>query len=115
MDGHVAAIYSKKTGWLRRLIYPWVAAHGHYVHPGEAILFLAPDHYSSFNHFPDLELHVHATAGTDPSKVAAATEHYVVGPDGTIHSLLRADPSCGDLGEHVAPGHILVNKKERDR
>jgi hypothetical protein len=114
MDGHVALIYSKKTGWLRRLIYPWVASHGHYVHPGEDILFLARSHYHSFSHFPDIEAHVHKHAGTDPSKVAAATEHYAVGPDGACHGLLRADPSCGDSGAHVAPGHRLIRRVNID-
>ena len=46
----------------------------------------------------------------------STTRHCLVSPRGEIVNIVEADPSCGDLGEHLAPGHTFTStSKSRKR
>lgn len=108
----VLVVYSKATGERRRVIdadnddeYTWHEAN---LHPGEGLIYLDHAVYDSFPHAHALNDHVARHAGFEKAPDPSTTRHAVVHPDGRVVNIIQADPTCGDSGEHIAPGHALM-------
>jgi hypothetical protein len=109
-------VYSKATGERRRVIdadddgeYAW---HEERLHPGEGMVYLDHATYDGFPHAHALNDHVAQHAGFAKAPDPMASRHAVVHPDGHVVNFIHADPTCGDSGEHIGPGHVLVQHPE---
>lgn len=112
------AIVSRKTGALRRTIDDsedeQYATHEAAMHPGEMAIYVHPNDFNG--RLPeDFHDFVAKKAGHHGKPHWSTTRHAVVSPRGEIMNVIEADPSCGDLGEHVAPGHTLLQHPTAER
>jgi hypothetical protein len=108
------AVVSRKTGQLRRIIdddddTAYEKHHETAMHSGEMAIYVHPNDYKQYIGEP-LKFHDHVArlAGFKERPHWSTTRHAVVSPRGEIMNIIEADPSCGDLGEHLAPGHTLL-------
>lgn len=85
----------------------------HEVHPGKGILYLLHAEYDALDG-PALAELVGRHAGFGGAPEPHADRHAVVSPDGTVVAAIHCDPSCGDSGEHVAPGHTLIHHEHAE-
>jgi hypothetical protein len=116
----ILVVVSRKTGQLRRIIddsedsgYDW---HEKNMHPGEQAIYVSPNEYKEHRGamlgFHDL---VARKAGFKERPHWSTTRHAVVSPRGEVMNIIEADPSCGDSGEHIAPGHTLLQHPTAER
>jgi hypothetical protein len=110
-------VFSKATGERRRVIDAdhddEYALHIAVLHPGEGYMFINHVDYDSFLDAHALNHHVATVgAGKDAAPHPRASVHEVVHPKGHVVNVIHADPTCGDSGEHIGPGHILRPLKE---
>lgn len=108
----IMVVYSKATGERRRVIdadsddeYQW---HIDNLHPGEGCYFHTINHYDTIGDGHALNDYCAKQAGFPAAPDPSTTRHAVVSPLGIVVNVIHADPTCGDLGEHIAPGHALV-------
>src|ERR1700679_1846276 len=101
----ILTIVSRKTGALRRVIDDSedenYAIHEANMHPGEMAIYVTPNEFKG--HAPmDFHDFVARKAGHKGKPHWSTTRHALVSPRGEIMHIIEADPSCGDLGEHIA-------------
>lgn len=116
----ILAIVSRKTGALRRTIDDSedknYAEHEAMMHPGEMAIYVTPNEYKAHrNNMIGFHDHVARKAGHPNRPHWSTTRHCVVSPRGEVMNIIEADPSCGDLGEHIAPGHTLLQHPTAER
>jgi hypothetical protein len=113
------AVASRKTGQLRRLIddddnTAYETIHETHVHPGEMVIYIDPNDYHSRTP-EDFHDFIAQKVGHKKKPHWSTTRHALVSPRGEIMNIIEADPSCGDLGEHLAPGHTLLQHPTAER
>jgi len=107
----ILAVVSRKTGALRRTIDDDTGydEHEKNIHSGEVAVYITPNEYKEYAGdvmgFHDF---VAQKVGFKQRPHWSTTRHCLVSPRGEVMNIIEADPSCGDLGEHLAPGHTLL-------
>jgi hypothetical protein len=117
----IMVVASRKTGAFRRVIddnddTAYAKHHEPHVHPGEVVIYMHPNDYNQYKgNAMGWHDHVARAAGFKERPHWTTTRHAVVSPRGEIMNVIEADPSCGDLGEHIAPGHTLLQHPSAER
>lgn len=111
-------VYSKATGVRRRVHdadhdneYAYFEKH---VHPGEGFFYLTHEKYDAHLSPLDLNETTAKKAGFDKAPEHHADRHAIVDPNGIVVGTCHADLTCGDSGEHIAPGHTLILHEHAD-
>jgi len=117
----IMVVASRKTGALRRIIdddddTAYAKHHEPNVHPGEIVHYMHPNEYNQYRGDPTgFHDHVARKTGHPHRPHWSTTRHAVVSPRGEVVNIIEADASCGDLGEHIAPGHTLLQHPTAER
>ena len=109
----VLAIYSKKTGALRRVIdadhdHEYVL-HEQITHPGEGFIYVPHSVYDDYINFPfRFHDYVAQQVGFEGRPHHSTTRHAHINEHGEVINIIEADISCGDDGEHLGKGHKII-------
>lgn len=113
-------IYSKATGERRMVVdadndaeYDQIIQN---LHPGEGYYFIDHNTYDKIGNGNDLNIHCAKQAGFQDQPDPDNSRHIVVDDKNQVIHALKADPTCGDTGEHFGKGYLLIqdNVTEKD-
>jgi hypothetical protein len=114
----VLVIVSRTTGAIRRIIDADLELeyqhHINNVHLGEMALYLTHTEFANIRTAKMLKTYVARLAGFYNAPSASSQRHVLLCPEGHVVRAVVADTTCGDNGEHIAPGHTLIAHPEAD-